>query len=104
METHFTLGWSCFFCILKIKSVKILSSFKIILNSHNLEKENFPYFGTWFKHLAKIQKRCLKKILLLDFSFEPNLAKSSYGSSPLYLHHKIDPPKKKKKKKKHLKK
>jgi hypothetical protein len=31
-----------------------------------------------------------KNCLLSYFSLQQNLAKSSYGSSPLWLHHKID--------------
>jgi hypothetical protein len=48
-------------------------------------KEKFLDFYTYFKWVAKIIKRCLN-IFILMFQLYQDLAKSSYGWLPFWLH------------------
>jgi hypothetical protein len=78
--------------ILKIKSAKIKCHLRIF-NSQNSTKisEKSPDYCTWLPYIdPKIQKDGFFQKLLSYLAWSQNMAKCSCGSSPLWLHHKID--------------
>jgi hypothetical protein len=75
-----------------VVKIKWFLSFFSIARIQPNYKNFFSDFYVWFNWVAKII--IIFKINFISiFNLLLNLAKSFYGSSPLWLHHKIDPQK-----------